>query len=121
MNQDIKIGSLSVTTSSHELLSNLVYDNQKPTEDRPFSSIVEAFRFAFALGYSTDKRSSRKGSTETISPRNFVVQNYEVILREVCLKEGLSLGGLCSDYAEAGCKEIEKTLSKGLSVLDLID
>ena len=121
MTEELKIGSLSVSKSAHELLSNLVFDEEKPSEDRPFSSIVEAFRFAFALGYSKNKKIKRTGGQETISPRNFVVGNYEVILRDTCLKEGFSLGGLCSDYAEAGCDMIQKHLKSGGTVFDLLN
>ena len=48
--EQIKKGSLGVSTSSHALLSSLVFDANEPTEDCPFESIVEAFRFTFTLG-----------------------------------------------------------------------
>ena len=55
--QEIKKGSVGISNSSHDLLSSLVYEKDKFTQDKPFSSIVEAFRFAFALGYSKNEKS----------------------------------------------------------------
>ena len=120
MSEEIRIGSVSVPESSHELLTGLVFDDSKPNEDRPFTAIVEAFRFAFALGYSLDKRTKRVGTAVTVAPRQFVVSEYEVILRDTCIEEGLSLGALCSDYAEGGCEVIREHLETGGSVLELV-
>lgn len=120
MSGKIALGSLGVSVSSHDLLTELVEDSSKPSEDRPFTAIVEAFRFAFALGYSRDQRSKSKGETMTIAPRQFVVSEYEIILRDVCMKEGLSLGALSSEYAEAGCQIIAEQIEEGGSVLGLI-
>ena len=117
---EISLGSVSVSESSHGLLTGLVFDSNKPSEDRPFSAIVEAFRFAFALGYSRGKRSKRSGEAVTIAPRQFVVKEYEVILSEICLDEGLSLGALSSEYAEAGCEIIAKHIETEVSVLGLL-
>ena len=117
---EISIGSVSVSAASHGLLTGLVFDADKPSEDRPVSAIVEAFRFAFALGYSRGERSKRTGEAVTIAPRQFVVREYEVILSEVCLEEGLSLGALSSQYAEAGCEIIVKHLETEVSVLGLL-
>lgn len=89
-------------------------------EDRPFTSIVEAFRFAFALGYSMGLRSKKSGTAVTVAPRQFVVKEYEVVLRETCVSEGISLGALCSEYAEAGCVEIARQLEEGGTVLELL-
>ena len=120
MGEEIKIGSVSVPESSHKLLTDLVFDDSKPDEDRPFTAIVEAFRFAFALGFSLERRSKRLGTAVTVAPRQFVVSEYEVILRETCIEEGLSLGALCSDYAEGGCEVIREHLETGGSVLELV-
>ncbi|SVD45449.1 uncharacterized protein METZ01_LOCUS398303, partial [marine metagenome] len=45
-------------------------------EDSPFTAIVEAFRFAFALGYSRNLREKKRGKAMTIAPRQFVVMDY---------------------------------------------
>lgn len=120
MSEKIALGSVGVSASSHDLLTDLVEDSGKPSEDRPFTAIVEAFRFAFALGYSRNQRSKGEGETMTIAPRQFVVSEYEIILRDVCIKEGLSLGALSSEYAEAGCRIIDEHLEEGGSVLGII-
>lgn len=120
MSEEITIGSLSVNESSHELLTNLVYDKGLPDEDRPFTAIVESFRFAFALGYSLDCRGERSGTQVGVAPRQFVVKDYEVILGPTCIEEGISLGGLCSDYAEGGCGIIREHIQGGGTVLELV-
>ena len=51
-------GSVGISQTSHALLVSLVYDAENPIEDRPFESIVEAFRFAFALGYDRKEKKS---------------------------------------------------------------
>lgn len=117
---ELRIGSVSVPQESHEMLTNLVYDKNKPEEDRPFSAIVEAFRFAFALGYAEDQRGVREGTAVTVAPRQFVVSEYEVLFREICIKEDVSLGALCSDFAQGGCEIIKAHLEKGRSVLELL-
>lgn len=117
---EIRIGSVSVPQDSHELLTNLVYDKNKSEEDRPFSAIVEAFRFAFALGYARNKRGKREGTAVTVAPRQFVVSEYEVLFREICIEEDISLGALCSDFAQGGCEIIKAHLGKGGTVLELL-
>ena len=47
-----KLGNLSVSENAHTFLSNLVTTNAAE-RDSPFSSIVEAFRFAFSLELHT--------------------------------------------------------------------
>lgn len=123
MSEEIVIGSVSVSARAHGLLTSLVFDKEKASEDRPFTAIVEAFRFAFALGYSKGERKEREeGETVTsnIAPRQFVVKEYEVILRDTCLKESVSLGALSSEYAEAGCEIITKHIDSGGTVLGLV-
>ena len=118
---ELIIGSVSVPQDSHELLTNLVYDKNKSEEDRPFSAIVEAFRFAFALGYASNQRGKREGKAETVAPRQFVVSDYEVLFREICIEEGISLGALCSDFAQGGCEIIKAHLESGGTVLELLE
>ena len=120
MSEEIVIGSVSVSARAHGLLTSLVFDKEKASEDRPFTAIVEAFRFAFALGYSKGERKEREGEAVTIAPRQFVVKEYEVILRDTCLKESVSLGALSSEYAEAGCEIITKHIDSGGTVLGLV-
>lgn len=117
---ELIIGNLSVPNSSHELLTNLVYDKNKSEEDRPFSAIVEAFRFAFALGYASNQRGKREVPGKTIAPRQFVVRDYEVLFREICIEEDISLGALCSDFAQGGCEIIKEHLESGGTVLELL-
>jgi hypothetical protein len=117
---ELIIGSVSVPQGSHKLLTNLVYDKNKSEEDRPFSAIVEAFRFAFALGYASNQRGKREGKGETVAPRQFVVSDYEVLFREICIEEGISLGALCSDFAQGGCEIIKAHLESGGTVLELL-
>ena len=50
MSDEVIARSIGISQTSHALLISLVYDAENPVEDRPFESIVEAFRFAFALG-----------------------------------------------------------------------
>ena len=118
---ELIIGSVSVPEDSHEMLTNLDYDKNKPEEDRPFSAIVEAFRFAFALGYTSDQRGKRVGPPVTIAPRQFVVSEYEVLFREICIEEKISLGALCSDFAQGGCEIIKSHLDSGGTVLELLE
>ena len=117
---ELRIGSVGIPQDSHEMLTNLVYDKNKSEEDRPFSSIVEAFRFAFALGYANDRRGLREGDSAGIAPRQFVVTEYEVLFREICVEEEISLGALCSDFAQGGCEIIKAHLEKGRTVLELL-
>lgn len=117
---ELRVGSVSVPQDSHNLLTDLVYDKNKSEEDRPFSAIVEAFRFAFALGYASNKRGKRVGAGITVAPRQFVVSDYEVLFREICIEEDISLGALCSDFAQGGCEIIKAHLEKGGTVLELL-
>ena len=50
--KELKLGSLAVSEKAHSFLVSCVFSEDEPFEDAPFDSIVEAFRFAFALGYS---------------------------------------------------------------------
>lgn len=118
---ELIIGSVSVPQNSHELLTNLVFDKNKSEEDRPFSAIVEAFRFAFSLGYASNQRGKREGTGVTVAPRQFVVSDYDVLFREICIEEDISLGALCSDFAQGGCEIIKAHLESGGTVLELLE
>jgi hypothetical protein len=118
--QEIAKGSVGISETSHALLVSLVHDDKKPSEDRPFESIVEAFRFAFALGFSMGQKQKREGKHVTVAPRQFIVTDYYEILKKEVIKNKQSLGGAISEYAEGGCFLISETISEDKNILDLI-
>jgi hypothetical protein len=120
-NEEIAKGSVGISETSHALLVSLVYDAEKPMEDRPFESIVEAFRFAFALGFDHNMKKKREGKHVTVAPRQFVVTEYLELLRAEIQASGKSLGGTISEYAEAGCSLISKKVETNQPVLSFIN
>lgn len=118
--EEIAKGSVGISESSHALLVSLVYDAGKPMEDRPFESIVESFRFAFALGFEREQKKKREGKHVTVAPRQFVVTEYLELLRSEIVSSGRSLGGTISEYAEAGCALMSKTIEMNQPVLSLL-
>ena len=118
---EIAKGSLGISETSHALLVSLVFDANEPTQDRPFESIVEAFRFAFTLGLTSGKRTKRSGEIAGVAPRQFNVLDYSVILKEEAQKNSESLGLIISEYAETGCNLIENAFSQSKSVLSLVE
>jgi hypothetical protein len=114
------MGSLSVSEKAHAFLVTTVY-SEEPTQDAAFTSIVEAFRFAFALGYSKELKEKAVGITKTVSPRQFTVMDYVDILEDEISKEYSSLGGLASAYAEAGAGLMMKSQGDGKTILSLLD
>ena len=119
--EQIKKGSLGVSSTSHALLLNLVFDASKPTEDRPFESIVEAFRFTFALGLTSGQRTKRIGDIAGVAPRQFNVLDYSILIKDEAVQNSESLGLIISEYAETGCDFIRVALSESKSVLSLIE
>ena len=119
--QEFAKGSVGISKTSHALLVSLVYNPDDVSEDRPFESIVEAFRFAFALGYSQGKSNEKTSRTVTVAPRQFVVTEYVEILRNELIDSKKSLGGLISEYAEGGCDLISDAKSSQISVLSLLE
>jgi len=117
---EIKRGSVGISEESHKLLVSLVQNEDLPDEDRPFTSIVEAFRFAFALGFSKKQKIERSGKKEGIAPRQFVVDNYLNLLLDELIQTNKSLGGLISEYAEGGCDIMEKHSFDSKSISELI-
>ena len=115
-----KLGSLSVSENAHAFLTSTVY-NDEPVIDSPFSAIVEAFRFAFALGYSKGMKIKSKGPTKGVAPRQFTVTDYVDILENEIDSEYSSLGGLVSAYAEAGTKEMMDWVDSGKTIMSLLD
>jgi hypothetical protein len=121
--EELKLGSVGVSPKAHAFLVTTVFTKDDPTLDAPFTSIVEAFRFAFALGFSKNKKMKKKAGVEakTVAPRQFTVMSYVDILENEIDKEYKSLGGLASAYAEAGADLMMKTQDEGKSVLSLLD
>lgn len=119
--KEIAKGSVGISETSHALLTSLVFDVENPIEDRPFESIVEAFRFAFALGYDRNEKKKREGRHVTVAPRQFVVTEYLELLRTEIQASGQSLGGTISEYAEAGCSIMSETIEANQSILSLIN
>jgi hypothetical protein len=117
---EIKLGSVGISGNSHSLLVSLVFDESLSNEDRPFTSIVEAFRFAFALGYTNNLKSEKSGKNVTVAPRQFIVNDYLHLLSEEISQTNKSLGGLISEYAEGGCKLIFEHIEKNNSLYELI-
>jgi len=115
------IGSVSVSEGAHNFLTSLVYSKDEPSVDAPFTAIVEAFRFAFALGYSMNLKKKAVGVTKTVAPRQFVVTEYQDILENDIDKNYSSLGALVSGYAEAGAEIMLETKQNGKNVLSLIE
>ena len=119
--EDLRFGSVSISEDAHEFLANLVENEEGFLEDSPFTAIVEAFRFAFALGYSRNLREKKGGKTMTIAPRQFVVMDYYDLLEEEAREEDASLGGLVSEYAEAGAQlMIEYSDNPDFSILSVL-
>lgn len=120
MNPEIKIGSLAMSESSSEFVNSLVdSNNSEATEYRPFSSIVEGFRFAFTVGFLNGVSRKRVGNPVTVAPRFFISRDYYDLLKEESINEKKSLGQLISDYAEGGV-ELMKTAKTESSILELL-
>ena len=120
---DLNLGSLSISEEAHTFLSGLNFNDQNnnSSNDAPFSAIVEAFRFAFALGYSKKLKKKPSGPTKGVAPRQFTVMDYVDILQNEIDSEYSSLGGLVSAYAEAGAEIMMKAHDEGKSILTLLD
>ena len=119
--EDIRLGSLGISEDVHEFLAKKEMKEGESLADAPFNSIVEAFRFAFALGYSRNLREKKGGKTMTIAPRQFVVMDYYDLLEEEAREEDASLGGLVSEYAEAGAQlMIEYSDNPDFSILSVL-
>ena len=121
-NEELKTGSLAVSSEMHTYLTSLVQTKDSEySEDRPFTSIVEAFRFAFALGLSKGKRKSREGEQMTVAPRQFTVADYIELVEDEARKGDDSLGAIISDYAEGGADMMYRYSKKNKSILDMMN
>jgi len=113
-------GSLSVSVDAHRFLTSLL-SNDDPSLDSPFTTIIDAFRFAFALGYSKEIKKKSTGKAKTVSPRNFSVIDFTDILENEISKEFSSLGGLISAYAEAGVELMIDAVKSRRSLFSLLN
>ena len=119
MSEEIALGNIGLSVEMHGYLSNLV--NRKESNiDAPFESIMEAFRFAFALGYHNGKTRKIEGKTKDVSARGFVAKDYELLIGNECKEKEKSLGGLINEYAEAGCHIMSEHQSAGGLIMDLL-
>ena len=119
MNEKIGVGNLGLSIEMHGYLSDLI-NNAGPDNDNPFQSIMEAFRFAFSLGFINNKTQKVKSPAQTVSARGFVAKDYEVLIGLECAEKGKTLGGLISEYAEAGCRIMSEHQTAGGLILDLL-
>ena len=119
MTEKIGVGNLGLSIEMHGYLSNLI-NNAGPHTDNPFESIMEAFRFAFSLGFIREKAQKVKSPAQTVSARGFVAKDYEVLIGLECAEKGKTLGGLISEYAEAGCNIMLEHQAAGGLILDLL-
>lgn len=124
MSEELRLGSVSISTEMHTFLSGLVHSKSSEAhEDLPFSAIVEAFRFAFALGLQMNERVALTSGTgrQDISARAFIVQEYQELLLPIANEENLTLGKVASEFAEAGARAMHAHVtSTGGSVLQLV-
>lgn len=121
MTSEIKIGSLAMSQSSAEFVNTLVDGGEdEDSTCKPFKSIVEAFRFAFAVGFHHNVSIKREGPPVTVAPRFFISRDYYDLLEQEAVQDNKSLGQLISDYAEGGIDMMRKAQSES-SILDLIE
>ena len=124
MAEELRLGSVSISTEMHTFLSGLVHSNSSEAhEDLPFTAIVEAFRFAFALGLHVNERVASIPGTgrQDISARTFILQEYQDLLLPIANEENLTLGKVASEFAEAGARAMHAHVtSTGGSVLQLV-
>ncbi len=119
MSEELKTGSLQLSSEMHGYISSLI-NSDSLLIDNPFDSIVDAFRFAFSLGYFKNESKKIGSPSKTVSPRGFVAKDYEVLIAEECNAQNVSLGGIISEYAEAGLEMMAKHQSSGGWILDLL-
>mgnify|MGYP006907150098 CR=1 FL=1 len=119
MSGDIALGNIGLSVEMHGYLSNLV-NGDESNLDNPFESIMQAFRFAFALGYHNGKTKKIEGKAKDVSARGFVAKDYEFLIGDECKQKGKSLGGLINEYAEAGCHIMSEHQTAGGLILDLL-
>ena len=125
MNEEIALGSVGVTEESLDFLKSVCKTkdggHMSDMEDRPFDSIANAFKFAFALGFARGERKKKKAPAGNIAPRAFNARDFEVILGNTCKEEGRSLGALASEFAEGGIEGMMDMKNSGGSILGLVE
>ena len=119
MSEDIALGNIGLSVEMHGYLSSLINEKES-NHDAPFESIMEAFRFAFALGYHNGKTKKIGGKAKDVSARGFVAKDFEFLIGDECKQKGKSLGGLINEYAEAGCHLMSEHQTAGGLILDLL-
>ena len=119
MSENIALGNIGLSVEMHGYLSSLVKEKDSNL-DAPFESIMEAYRFAFALGYHNRKTRKIEGKAKDVSARGFVAKDYEFLIGDECKQKGKSLGGLINEYAQAGCHIMSEHQTAGGLILDLI-
>ena len=96
-----------------------MYNKIQPLKDAPFESMVEAFRFAFALGLSKNESRERDGATTNIVRSAFTSMDYIDLLKEEAIDKEYSLGQLISGYVEGGVHLMKEQIKQG-TILELI-
>jgi hypothetical protein len=114
-------GSLSVSLTAHEFLTSIVKKDEEVMEDRPFTTIVDAFKFAFSIGLINEKYLTFEGETMTIATRQFSTAEYIDVFKEKIESTGKSLGGLISGYAEGGISIMMKHTTDGDTLLSMLN
>tara|TARA_B110000438_G_C15467037_1_gene501440 strand:+ start:139 stop:507 length:369 start_codon:yes stop_codon:yes gene_type:complete len=122
MNEEVGLGSFGISQENHVFLSNLVeVSGGEITENKPFTSIVEAYRFAFAIGYTNNQKKVKKGSGKTIAPRQFIVNDYRDILESEARELNKTLGYIVTQYAEAGADILHAKIESGQLISTLFE
>ena len=111
-------GALSWTKNTEEFL-NKISDANNLVFDSPFSSAVEAFRFAFILGSTRDSRKPLDRTQSAFVRSAFTSTDYVDLSGEDASSEGISLGQLISQYVEGGVEVMMNQMKDG-TLLELI-
>jgi hypothetical protein len=115
---NVSEGALSWTKDTEEFL-NRISDANNLISDSPFSSAVEAFRFAFILGYTQEFRKPLDGTQSAFVRSAFSSNDYVDLVEKEASSEGMSLGQVISQYVEGGVELMIKQMKKG-TLLELI-
>ena len=115
---NVSEGALSWTKDTEEFL-NRISDAKNLISDSPFSSAVEAFRFAFILGYTQGIRKPLDGTQSAFVRSAFSANDYVDLVEQEASSEGMSLGQLINQYVEAGVELMMNQMKKG-TLLELI-
>jgi hypothetical protein len=118
----VKPGVAELSIELHNFISSLVFNNNSQLDsDQPFETIGNAFRFAFALGFQSDSRVSLSSKRKDIGVRGFRPEEFRILIEDMAISEGLSLGAVISEYAESGAIQMKNHFDNGRSILQLLD